>query len=144
MVYGSAVDEASGGIDLFWVPFSCFIQTHGGYRPSLGVRQVKKGRFSVAYGYLERPKHPASTGNSARNIVICFNERCPSHSATFMSLLTCCVKKRKKFVVCGKHSTCISGVGGVRGATAKRSIIPLSKCYDQSWRASDTYLFPMS
>lgn len=90
MVYESVVDEASGGIDLFWGTFfSCFIQTHGGYHPSLGVRQVKKGRFSVAYGYSERSKHQASIGSSARNIAICFKGYCPSHIATFMDPLSC-------------------------------------------------------
>lgn len=74
MVYESVVDEASGGIDLFWVLFS-LLRSNSWWISSLGVRQVKKGRFSVAYGYLERSKHQASTGSSARNIAICLLQR---------------------------------------------------------------------
>jgi hypothetical protein len=129
--------------------FSCFIQTHGGYHAS-AFGKSKKGRFSVAYGYLERLEHPASTGRVLLEIIgICFKERCPSHIAVFHEVShSCRGKYRKRFAVCGKHLTCISppvgpvGVGGVRGT--KRSIIPLSNCYGENWRASDTYLFPMS
>lgn len=60
MVYESVVDKASGSIDLFLVPFSCFIESHDGCYPS-AFGKAKKGRVSEAYGYLGRLKLPVST-----------------------------------------------------------------------------------
>jgi len=43
MVYESVVDEASGGIDLFWVLFFLLHSTHGGYHPSAFGKSKRAG-----------------------------------------------------------------------------------------------------